>query len=84
MLLKLAVARMESGYKTKKAFVEALNKKGLAISRNTYNRFESGNQIADVETAFFIAECLKRDAKEIFLPESTHKMSRSSPENQAS
>jgi DNA-binding XRE family transcriptional regulator len=51
------------------------NNEGLVISKNTYNRIESGKQIADVETAFFIAEYLKRDTKEIFLPEKTQKMS---------
>ena len=84
MLLKLAAARIEAGYKTKKDFVGALNEKGLIISKNTYNRFESGTQIADVVTAFFIADCLKRDAKEIFLPLMTRKMSRECPKYQVS
>jgi len=74
VLLKLAAARMESGYKTKKDLVEDLNKRGLNISKNTYNRIESGKQISDVQTAFFIAEYLERDPKEIFLPESTRKL----------
>jgi DNA-binding XRE family transcriptional regulator len=78
VLLKLAAARMEAGYKTKKDLVEDLNKRGLNISKNTYNRIESGKQIADVETAFFIAEYLERDIKEIFLLESTQKMNRNS------
>lgn len=68
MLLKLAAARMEAGYKTKKSFVNALNNSGLSISNNTYNRFESEIQIADVKTALFIAEFLKKDIKEIFYP----------------
>ena len=76
MLRKLAAARVESGYETKKSFVDALNVAGLAISNNTYNRIESGKQTADIETAFFIADFLKRNTREIFLDISTLKMSR--------
>ena len=76
MLLKLAAARTEAGYNTKKMFVSALNNSGLVISNNTYNRIEAGRQLADVDTAIFIAEKLNRDIKEIFFDSETQKMSR--------
>jgi DNA-binding XRE family transcriptional regulator len=76
MLSMLAAARVEAGYNTKKSFVEALNKAGLVISRQTYNRIESGNQPAEVEVAIFIADFLEKDLRQIFLTTSTQKMSR--------
>jgi len=76
MLTKLAAARMEAGYKTKKEFQRTLSNAGLRISTNTYNRIEAGVQIADVGVACFISDFLGRDIREIFLPLLTRKTSR--------
>ncbi|MBP2665427.1 MAG: hypothetical protein H6Q76_407 [Firmicutes bacterium] len=66
MLLKLAAARMENGYPTKKSFIKALNSAGLKVSIHKYNRIERGCQKADICEGIFIARFLNRKPEDIF------------------
>jgi DNA-binding XRE family transcriptional regulator len=74
---RLMAYRIEAGYETQEALVNALKKDGVDISENTYGNIESGrNKTVDVILAFAIARKLNKRPEEIFLALPVQKMHR--------